>query len=72
MKRNIGTVDKIFRGGLGLFLVYIAGMNYSDAVNLSFVSFFLGFIFLLTSIVGFSPLYALFQFSTRHEKSPRI
>lgn len=72
MKRNIGTVDKIFRGGLGLFLVYIAGMNYNDAINLSLTAFLLGFIFLLTSIIGFSPLYALFRFSTRHEKGPRI
>lgn len=70
MKHNIGTMDKIIRGALGLFFMYIAAMNYGTAMTLSIIAFVIGFLLLLTSMFRFCFLYSLLGISTLHEKKP--
>jgi hypothetical protein len=66
MKRNIGLVDKIMRGAVGLLLVYIASMNYRGNPKLSVIAFFLGLYSIATSMFGVCPLYKLVGLSTKH------
>lgn len=68
MKQNIGTVDKMIRGVLGLFLIYIAAANFQNGV-LSGIAFVIGFLLILTSMFGFCFLYKLLGVSTKHQKN---
>lgn len=63
MKKNMGKVDKIVRLVLALLFsgLYFAGI-VSGTVGL--VLMILAIVFLLTSLVGFCPLYAPFGLST--------
>lgn len=57
MKRNVGTIDKGIRilGGLGvLSFALIGGSEYG----------YLGFVPLLTGLLGWCPLYSLLGIST--------
>ena len=67
MKKNIGVGDKIARGVLGLFLVYIASANYSSSAVLSIIAFVFGLYFILTSMFERCFFYSLFGISTKHE-----
>lgn len=67
MRQNIGTVDKIIRGVLGLFLIYIASVNYGSSAVISAIAFVAGLILILTSMFGFCLLYKSVGFSTKHE-----
>jgi hypothetical protein len=69
MKQNVGAVDKMIRGVVGLFLIYIAAANFQNGV-LSGIAFVIGFLLILTSMFGFCPLYKLLGISTKHEKNP--
>lgn len=63
MKKNMGTADQVIRT---LSAIVIALLYYYDAITgtLGIVLLVLAGIFLLTSFVGFCPLYAPFGIST--------
>jgi len=65
MKTNEATWDRIVRVLLGLALLYI-GFGGAVAGTLGIVIGVIGFIPLLTGLVGWCPLYSLFKFSTNH------
>ena len=63
MKKNLGTADQVIRT---LTAIVIALLYYYDAITgtLGIVLLVLAGVFLLTSFVGFCPLYTLFGLST--------
>ena len=63
MKKNMGTLD---RGVRTLLAVLVAILYFTDQIS-GTAAIILGIfavIFLLTSFIGFCPLYAPFKFST--------
>jgi len=63
MKTNMGTLDKVIRVIVGL----LAGaLVYYDVVGgvYSYILLTITAIFLLTSLIGFCPLYGIFGIST--------
>jgi hypothetical protein len=63
MKRNMSNLDRIIRVVLAMLFAYLYfGGVVSGALGIVLVV--LGGVFLLTSIIGFCPLYAPFKFST--------
>lgn len=63
MKKNMGTPDRLIR----LLLAAVVGSLYATQVltgPVAYVLLGLSAIFVLTSFVGFCPLYALFGFDT--------
>ncbi len=65
MKKNIGTVDKIVRGILGLVLIYLGVSLYATNQVLSIVLFIIGLLLIITSMTGFCFLYTVFGVSTK-------
>ncbi len=65
MIKNIGTVDKVIRIIVGLFLVYYAIMNYADSMTLAIIAGIAGLILLITAFTGFCYLYKIFGISTK-------
>jgi hypothetical protein len=66
MKVNMGMLDRGFRLGVAI----IAGLLYwTGAIDgvVGFVAIALAGIFLLTSLVGFCPLYLPLKISTKKE-----
>lgn len=63
MKPNLSTLDRVIRVVLAALFAYL---YFAGIVTGSFgvVLLVVGAVFVLTSIVGFCPLYALFKFST--------
>ena len=63
MTKNMGTVDRIIRF---IFAVALAVLYFTGVISgtLAIILGILGTVFLLTSIVGFCPLYAPFKLST--------
>ncbi|HEY9178414.1 MAG TPA: DUF2892 domain-containing protein [Flavipsychrobacter sp.] len=63
MKKNMGTTDKAIRI---LVAVVIAGLYFGNIITgtLAIVLMVLAVVFLLTSLVGFCPLYAIFGMNT--------
>ena len=68
MKKNMGTIDRVVRVILAVVVVvlYSAGMISGTAAIILGI---LAVIFLLTSMVGFCPLYAPFGISTMKKES---
>ena len=64
MKKNMGTADRVLRTILAVVvaILYFAGQISGTAAVILGV---LAVIFLLTSAVGFCPLYAPFGISTK-------
>jgi len=60
---NVGGIDRIFRIVLGLVLI-VAGFLFLSGTVGTIVAV-VGFIPLLTGLVGWCPLYLPFKFSTR-------
>jgi hypothetical protein len=63
MKTNMGNIDRSVRAIIALILGILAftgGMTGSWAIAVYIVAI----IFILTSVVGFCPLYSVFGFST--------
>jgi hypothetical protein len=63
MKRNMSNIDRIVRLVIAALFAYL----YFGGVlpgTLGLVLFILGIVFVLTSIVSFCPIYALFKLST--------
>lgn len=67
MKKNMGSADRIIRV---IIAALIAILFFTDVITgtLGIVLLILGGIFLLTSIVGFCPLYAPFRLRTGSNK----
>ncbi len=61
--QNVGGIDRIVRIVLGLALIVIGFFVLGGAAGT--LAGVIGFIFLLTGLVGWCPLYRLFKFSTR-------
>ena len=63
MSKNMGTVDRIIRF---IFAVAVAVLYFTGVISgtLAIILGILAGVFLLTSIVGFCPLYAPFKLST--------
>ncbi len=63
MKRNMSNIDRIVR----LVIAALFAFLYFGGVlpgTLGLVLFILGIVFVLTSIISFCPIYALFKLST--------
>jgi len=58
LPKNMGTVDRVFRVALGIGLLAIAFTGPQTLWG------YLGFIPLLTAVIGSCPLYTIFGFST--------
>jgi hypothetical protein len=67
MKTNESNLDRIVRIVFGIILLGLYLLGYV-AGGLGIVFVILGAIALITGIVGFCPLYALFKFSTKKGK----
>lgn len=63
MKKNMGSTDKIIRI---LLAIVFASLFFTGTVGgiLGYVLLALGAIFVLTSLVGFCPIYAIAGLST--------
>ena len=66
MKKNMGSLDRIIRF---LIVVVVAVLYFSGVISgtLALILGILAIIFLLTSLVGFCPLYVPFKISTRNK-----
>lgn len=67
MQSNMGTVDRIIRLVLATIIVLLF---FSEKISGTFgiVLMALAIIFILTSVIGFCPLYTLFGFSSCSKK----
>jgi uncharacterized membrane protein YcaP (DUF421 family) len=68
MKKNMGSTDKIIRI---LIALAIGVLYYTEAISGTTTMIVLGVfavVFLLTSLIGFCPLYPLFGISTCKKK----
>ncbi len=63
MKKNMGTTDKAIRI---LVAVIIAGLYFGNVITgtLAIVLMVLAVIFLVTSLINFCPIYAIFGMNT--------
>ena len=63
MKRNLSNIDRIVRVIVAALFAYL---SFGGVVTgtLGIVLVVLGAVFLLTSVVSFCPLYAMFKLST--------
>lgn len=68
MKQNMGSLDRILRFIVSIIIGILYSTNYFSG-TLGIILGIIAVIFLLTSILGFCPLYALFKFSTKKEKT---
>jgi len=68
MKKNMGTIDKIVRIVLALVAVVLYFTNVVSGV-FGIVLLVLAGIFVLTSLIGFCPLYFPFGISTCKKKA---
>lgn len=67
MKKNMSTADRIIRLIVAAVFAYLYfGGIVTGALGLILVA--LGVVFVLTSFIGFCPLYAPFNFSTRKKE----
>lgn len=67
MKKNMGTMDRVIRTIIALVIIvlYFTGQISSTA---AIVLGIIAIIFLLTSLIGFCPIYVPFGISTRKEE----
>jgi hypothetical protein len=63
MKLNESNVDRIIRAVAGVVLLYL-GFGGVLGGTLAFVADVIGVVLLVTSAIGFCPLYAVLKFST--------
>lgn len=67
MKKNMGTIDKAIRI---IIAVIIAALYFTDVLTgtLGIVLLILAGVFVLTSLIGFCPLYVPFGLNTGKKK----
>jgi hypothetical protein len=63
MKLNMGSVDRVIRVVAAILLI-VLGLTGVLSGTLAIVGYVLGAVLLLTSAVGFCPLYSLFNIRT--------
>ncbi len=63
MKKNMGTIDRAIRILLAI-VVIILYINGSITGIAAIILGILAFVFIVTSLIGFCPLYALLKIST--------
>ncbi|MEZ5893050.1 MAG: DUF2892 domain-containing protein [Parvularculaceae bacterium] len=68
MKANMGTIDRIVRLIFAAVVAYLYFTHRIDGLTATILAV-LAAVFLLTSLVGFCPLYAPFGFSTRKKQA---
>lgn len=68
MEKNMGNVDKIVRIIIAIIIAYL---YYSEKITgtLGLVLLVLAVVFVLTSFIGFCPLYKIFGFKTFIDKN---
>jgi hypothetical protein len=68
MKQNIGSVDRLIRT---ILTVVVAVLYFTDQITgtAAIVLGIIAAIFLLTSAVGFCPLWSILKISTKKERS---
>jgi hypothetical protein len=71
MKTNMGTLDRAIRIGIALV---IAGLYYANIINgtIATILIIVAGAFILTSFIGFCPLYYPFRISTYRKKSAKV
>ena len=67
MKKNMDSADRLIRTIIALIIVVLFLMNYLPG-TLGIVLMVIAAILVLTSLVSFCPLYAIFGFSTAPKK----
>lgn len=67
MKTNMGNLDKAVRIGIALLIAILYFTHVISGTVAIILMVFAG-IFLVTSVVGFCPLYYPFGFSTQKDK----
>ena len=67
MKKNMGTMDKALRT---IAAAIIAALYFTNVITgtLGIILLVLAVVFVLTSLVGFCPLYPLLGMNTRKEE----
>jgi uncharacterized membrane protein len=67
MKKNMGTTERVIRT---LIAVFLAVLYFTNTISgtLGIVLLALAVVFLLTSLLGFCPLYLPFGISTRKKE----
>jgi hypothetical protein len=63
MKKNMGTVDKIIRILLAV-MVIVLYLNGNITGVAAIILGIVAFVFIVTSLIGFCPLYAILKIST--------
>jgi hypothetical protein len=67
MKKNMGTIDKVIRI-LVAVVVVILFLTHVITGTLAYILLALGAVFVITSLLGFCPLYLPFGLSTRKKE----
>jgi hypothetical protein len=68
MKKNMGTIDRVIRS-LVAIVIAILFFTHTISGTLGIVLLVVAAILLVTSIIGFCPLYALLGLSTDKKKA---
>ncbi|MEJ2005786.1 MAG: DUF2892 domain-containing protein [Cyclobacteriaceae bacterium] len=68
MKKNMGNTDRIIRIAIAAILAYLYFGNIVTG-TLGIILLIVGVVFVLTSLVGFCPLYAPFGVTTCKTKA---
>ena len=68
MKKNMGAADKVIRISLAVLIAVLLFTNVLTGA-LAIILGILAVIFLLTSLIGFCPLYFPFKISTKKRES---
>ncbi|MFZ1982325.1 MAG: DUF2892 domain-containing protein [Smithella sp.] len=63
MKKNMGTIDRAIRILLAIVVIILC-INGSITGIAAIILGILAFVFIVTSLIGFCPLYALLKIST--------
>ena len=63
MKKNMGTIDRVIRILLAIVFIVLY-LNGSITGVVSIILGILAFVFIVTSLIGFCPLYLPFKIST--------
>ena len=67
MPQNMGVIDRVIRIVIALVFSVLIALNVVTGI-LAIIVGILGAVFLVTSIIGFCPLYLPFKISTKGSK----
>ena len=63
MKKNMGTADKFIRVLIGILIAILYYMNIISGIT-AIIILAVGILLLITSLIGFCPLYTVFGIRT--------